>query len=234
MTARSSARPGSLAARSATGDTRAPASASRDVDVRRLRRTRRNVFPQPSYAYLLGAYLGDGYIVLTRRGVYRLRVACDLAASQHRVVDRARDRGRARAPSRSSAAPALPARAGCLVVLEALAVPVPAARPRPQARAAHRARALAAADRRRPPRAARARAHPLRWLAAHQSHQAPEADRTSTSATSSANRSDDIKRIFCDACDALGVQWRVMNRDSISVARRASVARLDEFIGPKR
>jgi RNase P subunit RPR2 len=47
-------------------------------------------------------------------------------------------------------------------------------------------------------------------------------------------RSEDIKRIFCDACDALGVQWRVMNRDSISVARRASVARLDEFIGPKR
>jgi hypothetical protein len=48
------------------------------------------------------------------------------------------------------------------------------------------------------------------------------------------NRSDDIKRIFCEACDALGVQWRVMNRDSISVARRASVASLDEFIGPKR
>jgi hypothetical protein len=48
------------------------------------------------------------------------------------------------------------------------------------------------------------------------------------------NRSEDIKRIFCEACDVLGVQWRVMNRDSISVARRASVARLDEFIGPKR
>jgi hypothetical protein len=30
------------------------------------------------------------------------------------------------------------------------------------------------------------------------------------------------------------VQWRVMNRDSISVAGRASVARLDEFVGPKR
>jgi predicted pyridoxine 5'-phosphate oxidase superfamily flavin-nucleotide-binding protein len=48
------------------------------------------------------------------------------------------------------------------------------------------------------------------------------------------NRSEDIKRIFCEACDALGVQWRVMNRESISVARRASVARLDEFIGPER
>jgi hypothetical protein len=48
------------------------------------------------------------------------------------------------------------------------------------------------------------------------------------------NRSQDIKRIFCEACDALGVQWRVMNRKSISVARRGSVARLDGFIGPKR
>jgi hypothetical protein len=48
------------------------------------------------------------------------------------------------------------------------------------------------------------------------------------------NRSDDIRRIFCAACDQIGAQWRVMNRESISVARRASVARLDEFIGPKR
>jgi hypothetical protein len=48
------------------------------------------------------------------------------------------------------------------------------------------------------------------------------------------NRSEDIKRIFCRACDALGVEWRVMNRDAIFVARRASVAKLDAFIGPKR
>ena len=47
------------------------------------------------------------------------------------------------------------------------------------------------------------------------------------------NRSDDIRRIFCNACDLLGVEWRVMNAWNISVARRASVSRLDEFIGPK-
>jgi hypothetical protein len=47
------------------------------------------------------------------------------------------------------------------------------------------------------------------------------------------NRSADIRGIFCDACDLLGVEWRVMNAWNISVARRASVARLDEFIGPK-
>jgi hypothetical protein len=48
------------------------------------------------------------------------------------------------------------------------------------------------------------------------------------------NLSEDIKRIFCDACDLLGIEWRVMNYKTISVARRASVATLDEFIGPKR
>jgi hypothetical protein len=47
------------------------------------------------------------------------------------------------------------------------------------------------------------------------------------------NRSDDIRGIFCDACDLLGVKWRVMNRWEISVARRESVALLDQFVGPK-
>jgi hypothetical protein len=47
------------------------------------------------------------------------------------------------------------------------------------------------------------------------------------------NRSADIRGIFCDTCDLLGIEWRVMKAFNISVARRASVARLDEFIGPK-
>ena len=47
------------------------------------------------------------------------------------------------------------------------------------------------------------------------------------------NRSDDIRGLFCWACDLLGIEWRVMNAWNISVARRESVARLDEFIGPK-
>jgi hypothetical protein len=47
------------------------------------------------------------------------------------------------------------------------------------------------------------------------------------------NASEDIRRIFTDACDALGIEWRQMNARNISVARRASVARLDAFVGPK-
>jgi hypothetical protein len=45
--------------------------------------------------------------------------------------------------------------------------------------------------------------------------------------------SDDIRNLFTTTCDQLGVEWRQMNQRNISVARRASVARLDEFIGPK-
>lgn len=48
------------------------------------------------------------------------------------------------------------------------------------------------------------------------------------------NRSQDIKDLFCWACDILGVAWRRMNHQTISVARRESVALLDEFVGPKR
>lgn len=47
------------------------------------------------------------------------------------------------------------------------------------------------------------------------------------------NRSDDIRRIFTDACDALGIEWSPWTQYHVSVAKRAAVARLDEFVGPK-
>lgn len=47
------------------------------------------------------------------------------------------------------------------------------------------------------------------------------------------NRSDDIRGLFCWACDLLGVEWRRWGRWHISVARRQSVATLDTFVGPK-
>jgi hypothetical protein len=47
------------------------------------------------------------------------------------------------------------------------------------------------------------------------------------------NRSDDILAIFAEACRRLGVACRANNRWELSVARRDSVAKLDEFVGPK-
>jgi hypothetical protein len=48
------------------------------------------------------------------------------------------------------------------------------------------------------------------------------------------NRSDDIRGLFCEYCDRVGVEWRRMNRWAISVARRESVELMDRYIGPKR
>jgi hypothetical protein len=47
------------------------------------------------------------------------------------------------------------------------------------------------------------------------------------------NRSDDIRKMFTRACDALGVSWSRWTRYHISVAQRDSVALLDRFVGPK-
>jgi hypothetical protein len=48
-----------------------------------------------------------------------------------------------------------------------------------------------------------------------------------------ANESADILGLCGEALDRLGVAWRFSRRNSISVARREAVARLDEFVGPK-
>jgi hypothetical protein len=47
------------------------------------------------------------------------------------------------------------------------------------------------------------------------------------------NESLDIQQLFRDACDLIGVEYRNNRPNSISVARRASVALLDEIVGPK-
>lgn len=48
------------------------------------------------------------------------------------------------------------------------------------------------------------------------------------------NYSADIRRIFCEHCDLLGIHWTQSSFKNISVAHRNSVAILDSFIGPKR
>ena len=47
------------------------------------------------------------------------------------------------------------------------------------------------------------------------------------------NRSSDIRRIFTDACDRAGIEWRQSYEWIISVSRRKSVEEMDRFIGPK-
>lgn len=47
------------------------------------------------------------------------------------------------------------------------------------------------------------------------------------------NRSEDILHIFCRACSALEVHFTRPSATQIAIYRKASVARLDEFVGPK-
>jgi hypothetical protein len=47
------------------------------------------------------------------------------------------------------------------------------------------------------------------------------------------NYSADIRKVFCEHCDLLGIRWSQSNPRNISIANRESVAILDSFIGPK-
>jgi len=47
------------------------------------------------------------------------------------------------------------------------------------------------------------------------------------------NLSADIKAIFCDACDRLGLRWTRAGSTTIYVSRKADVAVLDRYVGPK-
>jgi hypothetical protein len=48
------------------------------------------------------------------------------------------------------------------------------------------------------------------------------------------NRSEDIKAILCAHLELLGIAWRRVGPYNISIARREAVAALDAFVGPKR
>jgi hypothetical protein len=47
------------------------------------------------------------------------------------------------------------------------------------------------------------------------------------------NLSEDIRGIFCEHCEVLGIRWTQSNPRNISISHRTSVALMDEFIGPK-
>jgi hypothetical protein len=47
------------------------------------------------------------------------------------------------------------------------------------------------------------------------------------------NASDDIRELFTQTCDVLGVRWTKTTARIVAVSRREDVAFLDRFIGPK-
>ena len=47
------------------------------------------------------------------------------------------------------------------------------------------------------------------------------------------NESDDIRGIFIDACERLGLHWTTPTYKVVSVSRRSDVEELDRFVGSK-
>ena len=48
------------------------------------------------------------------------------------------------------------------------------------------------------------------------------------------NLSADIRAIFCEHCDLLGIRYTCGHERNVSVAHKASVAILEDLVGPKK
>lgn len=186
----------------------------------------------PSYVYLLGLYLGDGCLSSHRRGVFRLRVVLDsrypgiVAECAAAMRDVLPDHRAGLQPKHGENAVEVGIYSKQLTCLFPQHGPG-----RKHERVIKLADWQQRAVERNPHLLLRGLIHSDGCRFTNTVRHGPkvyEYPRYNFS-----NRSDDIRRIFCDTCDLLGVEWRVMNAWNISVARRASVARLDEFIGPK-
>jgi hypothetical protein len=187
--------------------------------------------PRSSYAYLLGLYLGDGWIVKMARGSFSLRISLDrrypgIIAAAMEAVSAVNPAGVVRAWPRT----------GCFVV-SAYWKHWPTVFPQHGAGPKH-TRRIVLVDWQREitstePRALiRGLIHSdgCRFIAAQR-----VGERTYRySRYSFSNRSDDIRAIFCDHLDLLGVGWTRPNAFEIAIDRRAEVAKLDVFVGPKR
>ena len=185
---------------------------------------------ETSYAYLLGLYLGDGYIARHAKGVYRLRIVQDIkypnlirqcAIAMNWVI-----------PSRIGYVK----KVGCKEIAS-YSKHWPCVFPQHGAGRKHE-RVITlepwqrwVAIERHPQLLLRGLVHSDGCRVANQVRvrgKQYEYPRYMFS-----NRSQDILRIFTDACDRAGIEWRQSNEWTISVSRRASIEALDHFIGPK-
>lgn len=187
-----------------------------------------------SYAYLLGLYLGDGCLSEHARGVYKIRVHLDLRypaivaeceaalreVMPHNRVNRLNRRSRYTGSSEMTH-----------VEVSCYSKHWPALFPQ-HGRGKKHERPIVLA----PWQEEAVRACPERCLRGLIHSDGCRSINTGTNwrnpRYSFSNRSDDILSIFCWACDLLGLHWTTAPH-TIYVSRKADVARMDTFIGPK-
>jgi hypothetical protein len=192
----------------------------------------RAALPGDAYAYLLGLYLGDGHIAPFPR-TNCLRIYLD-AAYPGLVGECVRAMGRVMPANRVNATRRAPA--NCVIV-SAYSQAWPCLFPQHGPGAKHTRSILL-----EPWQRTITAAHPgalVRGLIHSDGSRfanpvTRRGRRYSYPRYFFANASADIRGIFCEHLDLLEVEWRPAGRRNISVARRASVARLDELVGPKR
>lgn len=189
---------------------------------------------EEAYAYLLGAYLGDGCISLMRRGVFSLRVTCDLKypdiineIATHIVIVRGAEvvgfvlaKGCVNVSSTWKHWPCVFPQHGPgrkherEIKLTEWQLQMVETHPKALIRG------LIHTDGTR-----HVNEVPRRLSAGIKRYRYPRYQFT--------NYSSDIRLIFTDALDLLDVHWTVTSERNISIARRKDVAFLDTFVGPK-
>ncbi|MFC9270182.1 helix-turn-helix domain-containing protein [Streptomyces zhihengii] len=194
--------------------------------------------PGAAYAYLLGLYLGDGCVSALPRGVHLLRIACadawpglvDACAGAVRAVrpgnrvGRVRSQGCQYVTSHSKHWPCLFPQHGPGRKHDRAIVLEPWQQELVDAWRWEFVRGLVHSD----------GCRNMNWTTREVGG---EVRRYEYARYFFTNVSDDIRRLYTDTLDALGVEWRVCGRGgrpySVSVARRASVALMDAHVGPK-
>jgi Homeodomain-like domain len=180
-----------------------------------------------AYVYLLGLYLGDGCISPVHRGVYRMRIALD--TRYPKIVASA-----AAAVTEIVRRPAhVQSRSGNWVEVSAYWKGWPCLFPQ-HGPGPKYARPIVLADwqltlvRRWPEEL-------LKGLIQSDGCRFQNTGRGGWSHPrySFSQVSHDIIRIFCHACELIGVRWTRAGERTIYISRVADVAKLDEFIGPK-
>ena len=189
---------------------------------------------EEAYAYLLGVYLGDGWLSSHPRGVYRLRIACDLKYTA--IIDEIATRI---VIVRGVDKIGFAARAGCVEVY-AFWKHWPCVFPQHGPGRKHE-RLIALTPWQKEIVVSQPKALVRGLIHSDGNRHVNDVERQLRSGTHRyqyprymfTNVSTDILEIFTGALDLLGVHWTRTTARDISVARRRDVAFLDTFIGPK-
>jgi hypothetical protein len=200
--------------------------------VPRRRRERERAIPPAPYAYLLGLYLGDGHIVHGPGDRWQLRIACDRA---YRGIVALGAEAIEQLVGRPPSLREHPRDRCTRIVSTSRLWPVLLPQHGPGRKHARRI----ALDgwqrdigRQQPEALIRGLIHSdgCRFVA----RQRRNGRSYSYVRYSFSNRSADIRGIFCEFLDLLGIGWTRPTEHVVAIDRRPEVAKLEDFVGPKR